>query len=92
MDGAAGSVLLHGSRIRGYGVLRGGQQLRVSRDRVGAEEDVVRLLRGPREGAPEAVDEDDDAAVVDGERVPPQPQRMREPEMGGQEGVRLLAR
>ena len=92
VDGAAGSVLLHCSRVRGDGVLRGGQQLRVSRDRVGTEEDVVRLLRRAGKGAAEAVDEDDDAAFLDGERVPPQPERMRKPEMGHQERVRFLAR
>ena len=92
MYGAARAVLLHRARVRGDGILRRGKQLRVARDRVGAEEHVVRLLRGPDEGAPEAVDEDDDAAVADGERVPPEPQRVGEPEMGREERVRLLAR
>ena len=92
MDGPAGAVLLDGARVRRDCVLRGAQQLGVACDRVGAEEDVVGLLRRPREGAPEAVDEDDDAVVADGEGVAPQPERVCEPQMGGEERVRLLAR
>ena len=53
---------------------------------------MVRLLGRPRKGAPEAVDEDDDAVVADGERVAPQPERVREAEMGREERVRRLAR
>ena len=53
---------------------------------------MVRLLRGPGEGSPEAVNEDDDAAVAEGEGITPQPERVREAQMGRQQRVRFLAR
>ena len=53
---------------------------------------MVRLLRRPGEGAPEAVDEDHDAAVLDGKGIPPQAQCVDEPEIGREERIRLLPR
>ena len=53
---------------------------------------MVRLLRRPGEDPPEAVDEDHDPAVADREPVAPEPERVREPEVGGKERVRPLAR
>ena len=91
VDGAARAVLLDRARVRGDRALRGGEQ--PGRARSGrAEEGVVRLLRRPREGAPEAVDEDRDAAVLDRERVAPESEREPEPEIGREQRVRPLAR
>jgi hypothetical protein len=80
------------ARIGGDRLLRGREQLRIAGERVGAEEDVVRLLRRPREGAHEAVDEDHDPAVRDRKCVAPEPERMPQPEMRREKRVRLLPR
>ena len=87
-----GAVLLESTRVGGDRVLRGGEQRRVAGDRVGSEEDVVRLLRRPAEDAPEPVDEDDDAAVGDRERIAPQAERMGEAQVGREQRIRLFPR
>jgi exodeoxyribonuclease VII large subunit len=92
VDRAAGAVLLDRTRVPGDCVLGSREQIRVAGDRVGAKEDVVRLLRRPGEDAPEAVDEDHDPAVADGEAVSPEAERVREPEVRRKQWVRPLAR
>ena len=44
VHGSAGAVLLDGTRVRNDRALRGRQQLGIAGDRIGAKEDMVRLL------------------------------------------------
>jgi hypothetical protein len=72
--------------------LRGRQHVRLAREPGGREERAVRGLRRVREGAMEAVYDDRRPAVYDRERVPPEPQRVAEGEVGGEQWVRPLPR
>src|SRR5262245_2959920 len=92
MDGVPCAVLLDRARVRGDGLLRGCEQLAIAGDRIGAEEDEIGLLGRTREDAPEAVDEDDDAAVTDRKGVAPQPERVREAEVRREQWIGRLAR
>ena len=57
-----------------------------------AEEVAIRLLARMREPPLERMDEDRGPSVDDRERIAPQPQRQTEPEVGGEQRVRPLAR